>query len=282
MATPRLHDWSDEGWPDAREADDALVPPPAAPFVTETMAALLAAQGHTAQAADVYERLLAQRPHDERLHAALAELRGGSEAGRSAPAADPEGAPVAGSTEPAILAPDRDPDEIAALMWRAAFAPDSLPAQAVPAEAVPTDPASMNAAPPTAMSGPTSATAGLPATDAWDSAWAAESTAVGEPLTETPTERVAAPIDDLSFERYFAEPADPTPVGAFEQWAAEADRGRPASAPPFAEAPADARSDETGAGAAPAPATPDAVRTPVEDPDEDLAQFNAWLRGLTE
>jgi ABC-type nitrate/sulfonate/bicarbonate transport system substrate-binding protein len=61
---------------DAADAEVGDPPPPPAAFVTETMAALLAAQGHRAQAADVYERLLARRPDDARLQSQLASLRG--------------------------------------------------------------------------------------------------------------------------------------------------------------------------------------------------------------
>lgn len=44
------------------------------PFVTETMADLLVQQGHTAQAIEVYRKLLAQRPGDATLMARLGEL----------------------------------------------------------------------------------------------------------------------------------------------------------------------------------------------------------------
>jgi tetratricopeptide (TPR) repeat protein len=87
-----------------------IVAPPAAPFVTETMAALLASQGHTAQAVDVYERLLEQRPDDERLRARLGALRGGpvdgSGAGVAAGADDPVGGLPDGSAHPAMLDAD--------------------------------------------------------------------------------------------------------------------------------------------------------------------------------
>ncbi|HEY0779216.1 MAG TPA: tetratricopeptide repeat protein, partial [Gemmatirosa sp.] len=46
------------------------------PFATETMAGLLAAQGHTDQAIALYERLTAERPGDVALRARLHALRG--------------------------------------------------------------------------------------------------------------------------------------------------------------------------------------------------------------
>jgi tetratricopeptide (TPR) repeat protein len=110
----------------AAPADEpAVIPPPAAPFVTETMAALLAAQGHTAQAADVYARLLAQRPDDAGLRARLAALGAGAadrEPGAATPAPDavadhePGAEPAAGlasDAEAAAVTPSA-PDRAAA------------------------------------------------------------------------------------------------------------------------------------------------------------------------
>lgn len=56
----------------------------AGPFATETMAGLLAAQGHTEQAIAIYERLAAQRPEDEALRARLVALRAAPEETRPA------------------------------------------------------------------------------------------------------------------------------------------------------------------------------------------------------
>jgi hypothetical protein len=96
---------------DAPTVDEApIVAPPAAPFVTETMAALLASQGHTAQAVDVYERLLEQRPDDERLRVRLATLRAApvdeSGPGVAAGADDPVFGWADGRTETATPDPD--------------------------------------------------------------------------------------------------------------------------------------------------------------------------------
>lgn len=83
------------------------------PFATETMAGLLAAQGHTDRAVAIYERLVAERPDD-------AELRGRLDALRGAPAAAPAVAPPA--------APASD-DAARGALLAAAFA--DLPARAV-------------------------------------------------------------------------------------------------------------------------------------------------------
>lgn len=75
----------------------------AGPFATETMAGLLAAQGHTGQAIALYERLTAERPADAGLRARLDALRGGPAAAapsesRETPAAE---TPAATSATPA-------------------------------------------------------------------------------------------------------------------------------------------------------------------------------------
>lgn len=65
--------------PEEPAADDgvaALDQIAAGPFATETMAGLLAAQGHTEQAIALYERLTAERPADAGLQARLDALRG--------------------------------------------------------------------------------------------------------------------------------------------------------------------------------------------------------------
>jgi Meckel syndrome type 1 protein len=214
-ATAAEADRGTAGGPVAAD-DGALLPPPAAPFVTETMAALLLAQGHAAQAADVYERLVAQRPDDARLRARLAELRG---------------APVVPNTAPVDADAAADADERAARAWRAAFAP--LPPEA-------------GAAP-----------------------------GAGPPAADEP-----GAFDDLSFDRFFAGAPEPVAAGAFERWAAGAGPGAGGAAPAPAAGPA------AGPPAAARPAPPAAaLPAPADDPgeaDEDLAQFNAWLRGLAE
>jgi tetratricopeptide (TPR) repeat protein len=192
---------------DTPALDTDAAAPPAAPFVTETMAGLLAAQGHTAQALDIYAQLLSQRPDDARLQARVDALRGASAQVEAPPAA------------PAAVPVPADRDALAADMWRAALVP-------VPPTVTPSD--------------------GLPAG--------------------------AADADDLSFDRFFeafgdeSDPAPAEPAGDFERWAAEVDRAPDA-------VPASVFPDATAGERTSPEYTPD-------DPDADLAAFNAWLRGI--
>lgn len=230
----------------AAEPADAP-PPPAAPFVTETMAGLLLAQGHAAQALDVYAQLLAQRPDDERLRARVAALRAEVHGGT----ADLSG----GSTEAPTDASDAAPapaeapavdasDERAARMWRVAFAavPNELPVTpGVPAPQ------------------PDGAAAGVAAGDVDQS----------PDVPNAPA--VANVVETFGGE---PEPAMPEPAADFERWAAAVDRSE-------AVHPADASAAPQAAGADPGVEAPTAVgQAPADDLDEDLARFNAWLRGL--
>jgi hypothetical protein len=210
-------------------------PPPAAPFVTETMAGLLAAQGHTAQALEVYGQLLAQRPDDARLRARVEALRGGATADEgAAPNAPPER------------------DAWAAAMWRAALGPvpnlASEPGIAPAVDAAPAPPA------------PAEALAEAPV---------------------APGSELESELDDLSFDRFFEafgdepDPAPAEPAGDFERWAATV------AVPKAGAAPAPPRADPAPGTTVPAAVAP--VATPgyaPDDPDDDLAAFNAWLRGV--
>ncbi len=68
------------------------------PFATETMAGLLAAQGHTDQAIALYERLTADRPGDAGLRARLGALRGDGPSD-APPPVSPSSAPVSGTSD---------------------------------------------------------------------------------------------------------------------------------------------------------------------------------------
>lgn len=292
------------------------VPPPAAPFVTETMAALLLAQGHAAQAVDVFERLVARHPDDARLRARLVEAR----ATLGVPAAgDPDGAPAfatpepapSGATalEPAPSASGRTEEPAGAVP--AASAPESAaPSIAAPA----TDPpptADATGAPstvdapdvPDAPDAPAAPSADERAARMWRTAFAAmapapapvDHPAAGDPLpghVRPATPSLAAPVipvpaadfDDLSFEHFFADAPVVEPVGDFDRWAADAERvGAMATDPATAASAAlpDPSASPVSTSIAP-PAAPDAQSLAADDPDEDLAQFNAWLRGLAE
>ena len=77
------------------DEDDATLDHIAAgPFATETMAGLLAAQGHTEQAITLYERLSVERPDDALLRARLDALRGRPEVVAADGAAPPPGRPA--------------------------------------------------------------------------------------------------------------------------------------------------------------------------------------------
>jgi hypothetical protein len=120
------------------------------------------------------------------------------------------------------------------------------------------------------------------AADMWRAALAPVPAVVAEeavaaaalPETAVPHDASAeADVEDLSFDRFFEafgdepDPAPPEPAGDFERWAADVDRA-PAPAVPAAIFPEPAVSG---------PAVPD--YTP-DDPEADLAAFNAWLRGV--
>ncbi len=77
------------------------------PFATETMAGLLAAQGHTDQAVALYERLTAERPGDAALRARLDALRGTPSVAPAAATPAADAAPVAspGAVEPTAAEP---------------------------------------------------------------------------------------------------------------------------------------------------------------------------------
>lgn len=90
-------------------------------FATETMAGLLAAQGHTREALAVYDRLLAERPDDAALRARAGALRGASNPIPAPALETPMPAAAADGGLPA--APNGEPDDAArAAMLGAAFA----------------------------------------------------------------------------------------------------------------------------------------------------------------
>lgn len=248
------------------DADLAPATPPAAPFVTETMAGLLAAQGHTAQALDVYAQLLAQRPDDPRLTAQMAALRGEASDAPGAAPHEPLAHDATADDSAAPASAARDADERAAQMWRAAFAP--LPAAARQPE--PRKIASREEAGSDADAAGAAATLDAPAPDA-----------AADPS-----------LDDLSFDHFFEAfgdepaPAPVEPAGEFERWAAEVERRSAPDAGEVPSAPPAGTSAVAGAaGVASAAAVAGSITAPVphtvsDDPDADLAEFNAWLRSL--
>ena len=79
-----------------------------APFVTETMAELLVAQGFLPRAIEVYDELVSRRPHDPVLVARLHELRALHEADEFSSSDTPAIEPVAASRTPSFNAQLRD------------------------------------------------------------------------------------------------------------------------------------------------------------------------------
>lgn len=275
----------------AFDAEAAPATPPAAPFVTETMAGLLAAQGHTDQALDVYAQLLAQRPGDPRLLAQVAALRGEQPAQNASVelhVGPPDSGPNASDALAAAVQDDvadqlvedsttahdaaardaaaRDADERAAQMWRASFA-------------------AISATPQCDLSG---ASRDAPAVTT-------EPPADVAPPAVTSAQAATEPsLDDLSFDHFFEAfgeetgPSPTEPAGEFERWAEEVDR-RPAPERPEAPAApsatpamsvADAPALFASAASPASPAAPLGSSAPPDDPDADLDEFNAWLRSL--
>ena len=262
-------------------------PPPAAPFVTETMAELFLKQGFTAQALDVYQQLLAANPHEERFKARVAELQ-------------PAGPAAAGDSVRDFLS------RLATLRPGARSAPQSPPAgddftsfAAVPAPGERTSPAQPVAelAPPPQVSPP----ATMRATPS-----AGMSTAIERAAT---TQRAGGSIDAL-FGNRAAGTSDDSAASALAQAFGGATEppvitGRPARAaagelsldsvfrdgparPPRSSqnfsfdqffSPDSATADRAAPSSSPAPET-SATTEPAERSADDIEQFNTWLQGL--
>jgi hypothetical protein len=204
------------------------------------MAELCVQQGHDDEALAIYEQLAAQRPDDARLAERLATVR--TRLGRAA-------APTI--SEPAG-------EYLRALAEGQPAPAESAPAERAPVEAgdeaagvseltleypTPTGNDAI-AAPPTAA--PPSERDRW-AASAWSGAFRADA-APAQPIFAHLTPRDATP--DLSFDRFFAGlEEEPSPSEAEPQAAAREEQ------PPQIEAAA-------------------------QDADHDLAEFNAWLRGL--
>ena len=221
----------------------------AEPLVTETMAELYLQQGHVEDALRVYQALLASRPGDADLQAKVDQLR----APRSEPAAmEPP--------EPAV--PAAPPAQTAVDFLRRVFqgAPGAAPVTTAPVEA---------ARSATMLDGVFG--------DAADAAESPEPAATAEPAAQPGGVPTHAATDALSLDRVFGEPgsesgaATPAAKGA----AVGATTGFSfddffsAPEPPSGDVPGDA---DAGAAAARPSRT--------GEPEQDLDQFQAWLRSL--
>ncbi|HKE88952.1 MAG TPA: tetratricopeptide repeat protein [Gemmatimonadales bacterium] len=215
----------------------------AEPVLTETMAELYLRQGHREDALRVYEALAAQRPHDARLRNKVAEL--------SAPPARPRpaaGGQSAGAFLRGILGarpgapPAAQPEPVAPRR--------SVPSVPSPAAEVPVDVAPADTVP---AGEPAPGSPTRPASDAisLDSVFGEESNRASAPVAP---EHVPEPGDapspegGFSFDDFFGSPGSPN-------------AGNKTSAP-------NAR-----------PSRPSG-RARAPEKEEDLDQFQAWLKSL--
>jgi tetratricopeptide (TPR) repeat protein len=235
------------------------------PILTETMAELYLRQGHKDDAVRVYQALLAQRPGDGRLQRRLAELTAPSRAaagGQSAGAflkgilsARPGAPPVAAPVAVPVAAPVEEPPvDIAATSeasaLEAAFA--NVPQDVEPPEPAPGSPT-------------------RPASDSisLDSVFGDEggrgsipSLPSLRPAQPPPVADTAKPAGGgFSFDDFFGAPASP---GA-------------AAAPTNAPGPDDSGGRPSGGQK---PPRPSGRQARAGEPEEDLDQFQAWLKGL--
>jgi hypothetical protein len=216
----------------------------AEPVLTETMAELYLRQGHREDALRVYEALAAQRPHDVRLRNKVAELSAPPPRMRPAAGGQSAGAFLRGILGAKPGAPAPPPPE-----------PPVAPRRSAPAVPPPAADESVDVAPAdTAPAGePAPGSPTRPASDAisLDSVFGEESNRAAAPAaSEHASDPGTAPSQEggFSFDDFFGSPGSPN-------------AGNKASAP-------NARPSRSS-GRARAP-----------EKDEDLDQFQAWLKSL--
>jgi tetratricopeptide (TPR) repeat protein len=215
----------------------------AEPVLTETMAELYLRQGHREDALRVYAALAARRPHDTRLRDKVAELSAPPPRPRPAAGGQSAGAFLRGILGARPGAPAPAPPEPPVAPRRPA------PAAPPPAAEQPVDvaPADTTAAGEPAPGSPT-----RPASDAisLDSVFGEESNRTSAPVPELAPDSGTAPSPEggFSFDDFFGSPGSPN-------------AGNKASAP-------NARPPRSS-GRARAP-----------EKEEDLDQFQAWLKSL--
>jgi hypothetical protein len=243
-------------FPDDDGAVDRSALAAAEPVVTETMAELYERQGHIDDALRVYRALLVEHPGDTRLEARIAALEGGP-----APAVAEAAAPVAAPppASPAPVAPPPPPPaaagptagEFLRSVFRSQVAPVPPPAPSAAEE---------------------------PATLLEEAFEAPAADEEGAGPVGAPTQPAK---DALSLDRVFGETSRDSGMLAAEEEADEAAATRGSggfSFDDFFGAPAaPAAAADQGAGA---PATRPSGRSRLHEPEEDLDQFQAWLRGL--
>ncbi|HET9709654.1 MAG TPA: tetratricopeptide repeat protein [Gemmatimonadales bacterium] len=216
----------------------------AEPVLTETMAELYLRQGHREDALRVYEALASQRPHDRRLRDKVAELSAPPPRPRPAAGGQSAGAFLRGilGARPGASAPPPPEPPVPPRRSAPTVPP---PAAEEPVDVAPTDTAAAGEAAP---GSPT-----RPATDAisLDSVFGEESNRASAPAVSdhAPDAGTApSPEGGFSFDDFFGSPGSPN-------------AGNKAAAP-------NARpSRQSGRARAP-------------EKEEDLDQFQAWLKSL--
>jgi hypothetical protein len=220
-------------------------------FATETMAELCLEQGHEEEALAIYERLVAQRPGDaelaERMRALRAHLH-------------PELQPPETAGEFLRWLAQRDTAEVraeaSADQPEERAEPERIEAEQIEAERIEAEPAQHESA---ASDAPAETARDAWAAGAWEGAFRPRDEPAPSLLDEL---RLAdgsrATPTDLSFDRFFA--GDQDTAAPSEQPTATRE-----SAPAATESPT---------------ATSPAPESAAASEADDLAEFNAWLRGL--
>jgi tetratricopeptide (TPR) repeat protein len=223
--------------PDDDGAADTVALSQAEPVVTETMAELYLRQGHREDALQVYEALLARRPHDARLRQKVTELSAPPPRGRSSSSGQSAGAFLKGilSARPGAAPPAIEPEPPLAPPTAAAAAavePVHSPDLGAPNPGSPTRPAS-DAISLDSVFGEEGGRGSVPA--------------LPEPVAEQPVKLPKA-SGGFSFDDFFGTAS--APAAGAEKSAANARPSRPSG------------------------------RNRSPEQEEDLDQFQAWLKSL--
>jgi tetratricopeptide (TPR) repeat protein len=234
--------------PDDDGAADTAALSRAEPVVTETMAELYLRQGHREDALHVYQALLAQRPQDPRLRQKVMELSAPPPRRRSSGSGQSAGAFLKGimSAKPGA-----------------------------PAPVLPRDPAAASPAAPSRPSGPASL-GNVPA----------ESDREAEPDTPAPGSPTRPASDAISLDSVFGEEGGRGSVPALPEPVPEQPSKLPAASGGFsfddffgtATAPGSGTGKPAANARPPRPSGGGRNRSPEQE--EDLDQFQAWLKSL--
>lgn len=239
--------------PPETEAMPAYTPPPEdpepavtepEPVVTESMAELYAAQGHLADALDVYRQLAARDPEEPRYQERIVELE--MYVGGGVPAA-PAPIPVITPVATAVPAPAAADTGESVGSWLAGVFAESLPGTTPAAESAPMEPMSV---------------------------------AEPEPMMMEP-EPVAAPVAEVPPAAPLGEPTRPA-TGAFDL-SNVFEAPKPATGGSFDDffgagaSPAQPAAPKAAESAPTRSTRPLASQPPADD---DVASFQDWLKGL--